>query len=271
MPLFTIPAPGQALGTTCLATLPDSPATLAALGLLAYLSADVAHHVAGHGGACLALGGQLLRLTSIRADCSCTGAAIDLAGPLANLLLGAAAWAAGRWLRSAAAPTRLFLLLTAGFNLFYFAGQLAYCAAANTDDWWWPLRQARVPAAGRYLLAALGLALYGAVVPPLARQLASFATPRHRATRIVGLAWLAAGVVAAATAASDHPVSTALLAHALPQALLLPAGFWLLPARAAQMAAKQAPPLAFSWHWVMAALVAGAGSVLLLGPGISFH
>jgi hypothetical protein len=33
-------------------------ATLAAIGLLAYVSADIAHHALGHGAACLALQGQ---------------------------------------------------------------------------------------------------------------------------------------------------------------------------------------------------------------------
>lgn len=255
------------------AAVADNPVTAAAIGLLAYLTADIAHHAIGHGGACLLLGGQLLRLTSIRTTCTCTGAAIDLGGPLANFLLGAAALVVGRLGRPTTAAMRLFWLLTAAFNLFYAVGQLAYCAATNTDDWWWPLQQAHAPAAARYALAALALLLYAVLMRWLAKQLAPFATPVSRATRLVGVAWLAAGAVACSTAALDHPATAAILEHALPQALLLPIGLWLLPARATHqaIAAQAAPALAFSWGWVAWAVAASIGSVLLLGPGFSFR
>ena len=39
----------------------DDIVTIAALGLLAYASADIGHHAIGHAAACLGLGGQVLR------------------------------------------------------------------------------------------------------------------------------------------------------------------------------------------------------------------
>lgn len=101
----------------------DSVATIAAIGLVAYVSADVAHHAFGHGAACLGLGCRLESVPSVFVQCSCTGATVDLASPLANLLLGVGALGTVRFRPRAAASVRL--LLTAAFNLFYFAGQLA--------------------------------------------------------------------------------------------------------------------------------------------------
>jgi hypothetical protein len=66
----------------------DNVATIGAIGLVAYVAADGAHHALGHGTACLALGGRIRSLSSIFVDCSLTGSAIDLAGPFANLVVG---------------------------------------------------------------------------------------------------------------------------------------------------------------------------------------
>src|SRR5208282_5248241 len=98
----------------------DDLVTLVAIGLLAYAAADIAHHVLGHGGACLALGGRIVSLSSIFADCTVRGSAIDLAGPFANLAVGWAALALA-YRPSANSAARLFFALTAGFNLFWFA------------------------------------------------------------------------------------------------------------------------------------------------------
>ena len=247
---------------------PDSLATAAAIGVLAYVSADVAHHVAGHGGACRALGGHIELITSVYARCSCKSAWVDLAGPLANLLLGAGALGAVRFRPQLSGAARLFLVQAAGFNLFYFAGQLVFDMLVRTDDWAWPLRYFRVPEPLRYGLLAAGLGAYGQTVRLLGRQLAPFARPRARATGLVGSAWAAAGLVACATAALDHPAGRAVLYHAIPQALLLPLGLWALPARAARgPASHHAPPLAFSAPWVVGAVVVAVASVWVLGPG----
>ncbi|SMB99832.1 hypothetical protein SAMN00120144_2789 [Hymenobacter roseosalivarius DSM 11622] len=207
------------------ATPRDSFATVAAIGLVAYVSAAVAQHVVGHGGACVEVGGRVEVLTSVFAQCSCKNAVVDLAGPLANLLLGAVALGAARFIPRTAAATRLFLVLTAGFNLLYFAGQLLFDVATKTDDWAWPLRYYRVPEPLRYGLLAFGLAAYWLTMRMLSLQLAPFALPRARATTLVYSAWAAAGLIACAT-------------RAIPQALVLPLGQGLVPARADRWATR---------------------------------
>src|SRR5580658_2205809 len=94
----------------------DNLATVGAIGLLAYVSADVAHHALGHGAACLALGGRIRSLSSVFVNCSVTGAVIDLAGPFANLVTGLAAALCIRVVHRTSTPTRLFFILVAAFN-----------------------------------------------------------------------------------------------------------------------------------------------------------
>lgn len=249
----------------------DSLATVAAIGLLAYVSADVAHHVLGHGGACWALGGQIEFLSSVLVECSCKSAAVDLAGPLANLLLGAGALAVARRLPGAAASVRLFLLLTAGFNVLYFAGQLLFDVASQTDDWAWPLRYFCVQAPVRYGLLVFGFGVYWLTIRLLGAELAPFSSPQTRLTGLLRRAWVAAGLIACATAALDHPAVSFIFLRAIPQALLLPLGLLAVPALAARQAVpgKVAENLTYSMRWVLWAIAVGSASIALLGPGIT--
>ncbi|HEY2345508.1 MAG TPA: hypothetical protein VGH80_06425 [Xanthomonadaceae bacterium] len=249
----------------------DNLATLAAIGLLAYASADIVHHVLGHGAACLLLGGRIRSLSSVFVNCTVTGAAVDLAGPLANFVLGIVALLALRGLPRATTPTRLLLILVAAFNLFWLELQLVFSAATRTDDWAWAMHVFHVPEPGRYAMIGAGMMAYFVTARAVAALLAPFASPVARVRRIVVVAWLAGGAIACATAAFDpHPVA-ALLHGAAPQSLLLSIGLLFLPPKAARRAPAVEPAsvIEFSWPWVMAATVIGVASMALLGPGFA--
>lgn len=249
----------------------DNAITIAAIGLLAYASADIAHHALGHGGACLALGGSIISLSSTYVNCSLHGAAIDLAGPLANLLLGLAAMVAARVGRPAAAARQLFWTLVAAFNLLWFAAQFVFSVASRTDDWAWALNQFAVTEPVHYSLIASGFLAYLLTLRLSAARMAPFAHPRERAKRIVFIVWLTAGVTACATAALDHNAVQAILLHALPQSVLLSVGLLFVPPRAARLSSSDNPAAAivFSVSWVVAAGIVGVASILLLGPGFA--
>lgn len=245
----------------------DDAPTIAALGLLAYLAADLAHHVLGHAMACRAVGGAVLSIAATAVSCSKTGAIIDLAGPAASLLTGLMAWMAARAFQSR--PTaRLFLILVAAFNLFWFEGQLAYSAAFGTDDW----NQLIIGLGGALALkaglVAVGLVAYGATVKGLETALGDFATPpAGRVWRIAVIAYTAAVVTALITAATDPGGPAAMLTRAAPQALL-PIGILLLrpsPSPSPKPLVDRRPVL------IAVALIALAASVLFLGPGLHPH
>src|SRR5512140_3013315 len=93
--------------------------TVAAIGLLAMCVVTVDHEALGHGGACLALHGRILALSSSVFRCDRYSGLIDAAGPASNMLFGLIALA----LRSAvplhAVKLRLFLVLTTALSFFW--------------------------------------------------------------------------------------------------------------------------------------------------------
>jgi hypothetical protein len=248
----------------------DDIATLAAIGLVAYVCADIAHHALGHGVACLVLGGQIRSLSSIFVNCSLTGAAIDLAGPFANIVVGLAALLASHLTRRAPA-TRLFLVLAAAFNLFWFGLQLSFSAATRTDDWAWAIKYFHVSEALRYSLVVVGALAYVFSVRVISVAMTRFAHPPGRAMTIVVTAWITAGAIACATAAFDHNPASAILRHAAPQSLLISVGLLFVPARAARLPFTEGSYAAFvmSVPWIVVAVVVGAVSIVYLGPGIA--
>lgn len=249
----------------------ESTSTIAAIGLLAYASADIAHHVVGHGGACLAFGGSIVSLSSVYVSCSVRNAAIDLAGPAANLALGLVAWFGARAAIRSSAPVRLCWILVAAFNLLWCASQLAFSAASNTDDWAWPMHQFHGTDPVRYGLTVIGALAYLAAIRACADQMAPFAHPRERARMMLRIAWLTAGVTACATAVFDHDAVHAVLMHALPQSVLTSAGLLFVPARAARVSSSGDPAGAIvrSAPWIVAAAIVGLASIVWLGPGVA--
>jgi hypothetical protein len=249
----------------------DNGMTTAAIGLLAYASADIGHHVFGHGGACLALGGSVLSLSSVHVDCTLRGTAIDLAGPFMNLALGILALIVLRLAPCASAATRLFWILVAAFNLFWFALQLLYSVVTRTDDWAWAMIDFHVGTVGRYAAIALGIVLYQLIARQVAASLAAFASPRARAIRIALIALGSALLLAITTAVFDHHTPHALLRYAIPQAIVLPVGLLFAAARAATLApvSQAASPLSFSVPWLIGAALVAVASIGLLGPGFA--
>ena len=246
----------------------DDPSTTVAIGLLAYLSTDVAHHLLGHGVACLALGGRINSLSSVFVDGTLTGATIDLAGPAANLVVGLAALALVVARRPFPRSLCLFLVLVAAFNLFWFELQLVFSAATKTDDWAWPIRYYGIPNLARYGMIVLGGLGYWLTVRIIGVHLGF--PSRSRAKFAVTSAWLAAGAIACITAAFDHHPSTAILRHAAPQSLVLSIGLLFTPSlMPAYPADLQVNAVERSPYWIVAAVIASILSVLFLGPGFA--
>lgn len=251
----------------------DNISTISAIGLLAYASGDIGHHALGHGAACLASGGRIVLLSSIFVDCTRTGAAIDLAGPFANRLVGLVALLACRVLTLASLSTRLFFVLVAAFNLSWFGMQLVFSAATVTDDWAWAMHELHVTKPIRAGLIVIGALFYLTTVRLTAAEIAPLAYPPARVKTIVLTAWLTAGVFACATAAFDHHPLAAVLRHAAPQSLANSIGLLFVPRLTAKMTGARYSntnaPLAMSAPWLVAAIIVGGVSIILLGPGVA--
>jgi hypothetical protein len=244
----------------------DDAATAGAVGLVAYVVADLTHHLFGHAAACVVLGGRIQSLTAIHVGCTVTGAAVDLAGPAANLIVGV-----GAWLLAAFAPApriRLFLILCAAFNLLWLEGQLIFSAAAHQDDWDQLIRALTPQDAWRWGLFAFGVSAYVITVRALGMALHSFAFPQPaRLRRLMALAYVAGGFTAVATGLRDPGGVHALVHQAGPQALILPVGILFVRVQGEPMP-PAADQLKFSAGWTILAVMLLVGSVTWLGPGL---
>jgi len=138
-----------------------SYSTLGAIAAVAFIVACVAHEVIGHGGMCLAVGGRVTLLTSVYFQCTNGGPLTDAAGPLMNLLVGAACWSLARN-RPPTSLSRLFFVLAMAFDLFWGAGYFIFSAVTNTGDWAFVLRDLSLEPRWlwRLLMGALGVVIY---------------------------------------------------------------------------------------------------------------
>ena len=110
--------------------------TVAALALLAMCVTTSAHEALGHGGTCLALGGQIRLLTSSVFRCSLSSGWIDAGGPISNLVCGLLALIARKLTPSRFSRTRLFLILVTALSWFWEGGyppRLCLLSHAPTD------------------------------------------------------------------------------------------------------------------------------------------
>lgn len=250
----------------------DDTPTIVAIAVLAACITTFAHEAAGHGLTCLALGGGITQLTSVYFQCSAHGTAIAAAGPIGNLIAAAFCF----WLFSSTPPnatrTRLLLLLTTAFSIFWFAGYLGYSAARQTGDLYFvaadligdPPLAMRVGA----IIAAMMLYFVGVrATRSLSDQLSR--DPK-RLRRVLYISWIAASLSAIAATLTYAPDR---IGAAVQAALEIGAASIPLLTRAtvAPIGTNETNPLiARSWSWIAAALVAYALFIATLGHGLPY-
>jgi len=248
---------------------PAALATQIAVTCAAYLAADFAHEGLGHIGACLALGGKPILLSTTYAECSITARIIDGSGPVAGLITAVAAWL---WLRFAPprAPTlRSFLFLLIAFTAFWNLGYMIKSGVLNQGDWAFVIRGLDPPGTWHVGLALLGLVLYIATIRLCATMLYS----RLRtggSLNALGFtlnAYGAAAVLSAAGAAFDPRGPFTILTDALPSSLgaigVDLAGHGLT--RREPEARVTVPP---SPTWIAIGVVSSVVFIAILGPGL---
>jgi hypothetical protein len=104
----------------------DDALTLSALGVLAFLVADVSHEALGHGLAILATGAKpVILTTSYFGSSGSTSHWIPAGGGIANILVGLISFLLLRMLRPRSPHGRYFLVLAIAFNLLFASSYLA--------------------------------------------------------------------------------------------------------------------------------------------------
>lgn len=249
----------------------DDKLTIAAIAVAAMCIVTTDHEALGHGSACLALGGQITRLTTVYFRCSAGNPWIDIAGPAGNLTGALVAWLILQITPTRAARARLLLLLITAFALFWEGGYLFYSMVKLEGDWafaaraafgepTWPWRTGGIVLGILFYL--LGMRATGAALRSIASSLA-------RSRPIARLSWLAASIAACVATLAYAPDRLAAVHQA---ALEIGAGSWpllVLPALIRVPAAEVNVIINRNYGWIAFANVLYAAFIATLGYGIT--
>ena len=256
--------------------------TVAAVAVLASIMANVAHETIGHGVGLLLAGGRTGILTTTRLIVPAplpdpVWRIFDLGGPAGNLVFAGLGWVGLRLLPATRTRWRLFCWLLMAFSLFWAFGYLLFSGVVGRGDWlallpahFWP---------GRILLAIAGFLLYEASIQVGAHQLGgildgSQVNVRIRARRLIGIAWLAGGLIATAGPALDPRGSLEMINSGALSSFAAAVGLLRIPRRLNAVAAApiaQDSTITRSIGWLLAALAASLFFIAVLGPGIPWR
>ncbi len=174
--------------------------TIIAIAIAATVITDLIHEGLGHGGMCVATGGQPLVLSTVHFDCSADTRLVAAGGTLANLVSGALFWVAARVV-TRTASWRYFFWLLMTFNLFDACGYFLFSGIGNFGDWAMVVAGWQPAWAWRIGLIALGMVTYFLLFVPLCvRELHPFLRRDpgirvRRARRLTLTPYLTAGIL----------------------------------------------------------------------------
>jgi hypothetical protein len=254
--------------------------TAIAIGLVAYIAADVLHEGVGHGGACLLSGGKPMVLSTVHFECSRDTRLVLAGGTLANLGAACVFWALLRAARRAAGAWRYFLWMAMTINLLQAGGYFLFSGVGGIGDWAEFVKGLEPAWAWRVGLTVLGVVSYAAFVwfalLEMRPLIGSGREERaHRAARLTVFPYLAGGTLSC-IAGLFNPVGMVLVAISAAAASfggtsgLAWMAQWLkggmIPIRTADAPAG----IARSWIWIAASGILAAVFVFVLGPGLRF-
>jgi hypothetical protein len=254
--------------------------TIAAIAIVATVIADVIHEGLGHGGMCIATGGQPLALSTVHFECSAEPRLVAAGGTLANLIFGALFWGAARVVKQAAL-WRYFFWLQMTFNLFEASGYFLFSGIGNIGDWTAVVAGWQPAWAWRLGLVVLGTVTYFFLFVPLClRELRPFlgkdAKIRVRRARQFALVpYFTAGILSCAAGALNPVGPLLILISAAAASFGGHSGLaWmsnLLYGPRIPNTQLQMPEIERSWGWVIAAVILAILFIAGLGPGVKFH
>lgn len=261
------------------ATRPDL-LTIVAVAIVAAVITDIIHEGLGHGGMCVATGGQPLVLSTVHFECSADTRLVTAGGTLANLIIGTLSWAAMRSVKQSA-PWRYFLWLLMTFNLFDVGGYFLFSGIGNIGDWAAVVAGWQPAWAWRVGLAALGIVTYFFLFVPLClRALRPFLGKdtkiRVRRARQLALTPYLTGGILSCVAGALNPVGPLLILISAAAASFGGhsglAWMWtLLKSPRIPSSEFQMPEIERSLAWMIAAVVLAIGFIAGLGPGVKLH
>lgn len=254
--------------------------TLAAIGAIACIAADMVHEGLGHGIVSWLTGDRILSISTVALQNAHPSRVVSAAGTCANVIAGILALVLLRLesLRrlERLTPLAYFLWVFAGFNLFN-TGYLAASAVIGGGDWGNVVAGLAPVWLWRSLVGLAGVFLYIASFRWLGNFMIHFvnrgAVSLSDQRPLVWPAYLAGGVVLT-LAAIMNPISPSLiLISGVGASFGLNFGFLLLPGFVAGKTDSRSNPankIPFSVSWLIAAIAISGVFIGIIGRGIQF-
>jgi hypothetical protein len=265
------------------ATGGDDLITVAAIGILAFISTDIAHEVVGHGIGLLIAGGRsgILTTTRLIHEPSLPNPGwriFDLGGPAGNLIWAGVCFLAQRLIRRAAPELRLFLWTSMSFSLLWEFGYLMKCGVTGQGDATALTRGLTPGWVWRVLMFGIGLFLYRGALSLTSSELhfvlsRNNAQWRSRLCRLLVTLCIAGGLIACAGPIFDPRGRIEMLNSGALTSFVSWVGLFAAPSLFPSHADKNLIVVSPLGRSVLTILLAASASVLfvaILGPGISF-
>jgi hypothetical protein len=261
--------------------LPDL-LTVIAIALVAYATSNILHEALGHGGACVALCGKPLVLSSVHVDCgddamsALARRGVAAAGTIVNFTAGAIGLVVFRATNPARKPhVAYFLWLFTTLNLLMGAGYFLFSGVGNIGDWAAVANGTVSPLIWRPAMAVFGGALYFLFARQSGHWLGALVgsddLSMKRSRRLCVPAYFAGGLLFCLSGLFN-PVGPVLIAISAAAASFGGASGLLWLTRFTPGSKRSAEPagLERSNAWIVAGCIVSLIFVGILGPGINF-
>jgi hypothetical protein len=252
--------------------------TIIAISIVAFATGNLLHEAVGHGGACVLTGHHPRVLSSVHFDCDQDTRLISAGGTLVNFIAGFLCWCALRAAKPARQHMRYFLWLMMTINLLQAGGYFLFSGVGNVGDWA-DVIQGLAPAwLWRVGLTVLGAVSYALLVWLALRELRPFLGERDwrrgGAKDLTIIPYIVGGTLYT-VAGSFNPVGRVLIGiSAMAASFGGTSGMaWMTQCLLTKFAPKTpSHPLTLqrSWSWIIAALIAAAIFIGILGRGVRF-
>jgi hypothetical protein len=263
------------------AVAPLDPFTVGAIGILAYMLGNVLHEGAGHGGACLLVGGKPIAISSVYFECSADSRLVMAAGTLMNLLAGAVFFALGRLTGRSYPRLKYFFWIAMTVNLFTGTGYFLFSGIAGIGDW-----GAFIQGLGPQWLWRVSLTLLGAATYVVAARISllelrpligSDIEQRYqRAVRLSAVPYFAGGILMCIAGALNPQGMVLILISAAASTFGGTSGLmwttgWLKRGTLIPCGPPADPmPIQRSWPLIVAACAVALAFIAVFGPSIRF-
>ena len=249
--------------------------TIASLGIVAMVAADLVHEALGHGIACLLTGNKILSLSTVAIQTASASRFVSAAGTTANLIAGTLLLLLfGRLKRLT--PASWFVWLFAVFNLMN-SGYLTASAATNSSDWANVIADLSPLWLWRCLMGLAGVALYVLSLNWAAwlmiRRVEAGETGLADLPRKTWPAYLAAGVVMTLASVFNPIGPQLIIGSGIGPSFGLNVGLLFVPRIVKEHArthSRLTKPMGWSLVWIALAILLGGLFVAVLGPGVHF-